>query len=377
MDPTHGLYKPNLPIPSGWRRVCIGEQIQAGDLWTLHTNRQTSMRDGWEPVLSGLYGNKVNKNNVPIIRNEQSQGTWEFKPDAPIPEGWYRLPLGTVFESGDRFHWAGHHGGDSTPPSRGEDWMKVGEFWVGKETVGKETAIVIRKKPVKEPAQEASKGKIPEGWYRLEIGTLLVEGDKFTHWTPPGDIRDWNPVRDHELKKNTRVVAGGATCIRPIQNEAETSNSAVPANNIVKKEENKTMSKINTSTLTALLALRQGEATETMPGCDGEGVFAQAFKDAEAKRRETALNALTEVAIVIQDTFAAAKETQRSEIRHAQTRIDAAKKRLNELDAAAEPLKGATPNPFPLLHQLGMVDRHSLGLSVEEFTKLVTVPSQK
>jgi hypothetical protein len=42
----------------------------------------------------------------------------------------------------------------------------------------------------------------------------------------------------------------------------------------------------------------------------------------------------------------------------------------------ALPAQSANPKPFPLLNELGMVTRHDLGLSAEEFTKLVAVPTK-
>lgn len=369
MNPNEELFRPNMPIPSGWRRVQLGEKIEVDDMLTYHAGGTENL-SAWTRVMKDVVGNEVHAGNTAIIRKVEAP--WKEKneiryPDAPIPQGWQCLKVGEAFKKGDRFSWA------EKPSPVAENWVLVPASWCEGAKLEAKDAIIIRK-------VETQIDGIPEGWYRLPLWAVLEEGDRFHHTIEyPRRAEDWYPVRSHELEKKTTVVPGGAACIRKIKNQAET-NDAVVSVAVMKyniKEEKKTMSKINQSTLTALLTLRAGEPTETLPGVEGEGVFAQALKDAELKRRETALKALTEVAIEIQNAFAAAKEAQRAEIRRAQAVIETAKTRLNVLDAAAEPLKSANPNPFPVLNELGMVNRHDLGLSVDEFVKLVAVPGVK
>lgn len=214
--------------------------------------------------------------------------------------------------------------------------------------------------------------RIPDGWCQISPGTKLQKGDRFLWYRGSKEIADWRIVADWEF--GVPVSAGGANIIRKQENMSE---AHVVRHSTIMNEVEKENSMIPRQNLIALLALvsnQKSDAEDVLPGTSGDGVFAQALRDAEKERREEAVKALTGIAKEIQDTLGREKANLRASIKSVRETERGYLTRLNELDAAAALLSGETPNPFPLMSRLGLVHRGDLALSTAEFEALVAVP---
>lgn len=148
-----------------------------------------------------------------------------------------------------------------------------------------------------------------------------------------------------------------------------------PYSSAPQKEKSMSITRMNILALLALVQNDTASSDDLLSGVNGEGVFAEAIKKAEAERKEEALKALTATAKTIQTSVAEQKTELRTAIRQLREREREHQAKLNEIDAAAALLGGNSPNPFPLLRVLGLVSANDAGLTHEEWKKLTAIPT--